>query len=248
MIKAFIAALALLSGLVLTPGLASASTEVKLDPAPIDPTNAASLQAGAKTFVNYCLNCHSASLVRYNALKQIGLSEQQIKDNLLFTAEKVGEMMGIAARGKDQRAWFGAQPPDLSVVARSRGVDWLYSYMRGFYRDPNTQTGWNNTVFPNVGMPHVLWQLQGIRDGEMVDAKDAHGHEHKELKLTAAQGGLQSAQEYERTVTDLVNFLGWMAEPVQHDRKRVGYFVLIGLGVLMLMTYLLKAAYWKDVH
>jgi ubiquinol-cytochrome c reductase cytochrome c1 subunit len=242
-IKAFIAALA-----IVVPSLAFGATEVKLETAPIDPANAASLQAGAKTFVNYCLNCHSASLVRYNQLTRIGLSEQQIKDNLLFTGEKVGEMMGVAARAKDQRAWFGAAPPDLSVVARSRGVDWLYTYMKGFYRDPTTATGWNNTAFPNVGMPHVLWQLQGIRDGSTETVKDAHGHEHKELKLTAAQGGTQSAQEYDRTVADLVNFLSWMAEPVQFERKRIGYFVLMALGVLMLMTYLLKSAFWKDVH
>lgn len=243
MIKAFIAALLLAPALALGAGPA-----VKLETAHIEPSNAASLQAGARTFVNYCLNCHSASLVRYNQLTRIGLTEAQIKDNLMFTAEKVGEMMKVAAPLSDQRTWFGAAPPDLSVTARSRGVDWLYTYMKGFYRDETTQTGWNNTVFPNVGMPHVLWQLQGTRQGTKVMEKDGHGHEHEVLKVGAPQGGTMSALEYDRTVTDLVNFMSWMGEPHQLDRKRIGYYVLMALGVLILLSYLLKAAYWKDVH
>lgn len=243
MIKAIVAILALVPALAFGAG-----PSIKLETAQIQPSNAASLQAGARTFVNYCLNCHSASLVRYNQLTRIGLTESQIKDNLMFTAEKVGEMMKISATVNDQRAWFGAAPPDLSVTARSRGVDWLYTYMKGFYRDETTGTGWNNTVFPNVGMPHVLWQLQGTRQATKVMEKDGHGHEREVLKVGPAQGGTMSALEYDRTITDLVNFMSWMAEPHQLDRKRIGYYVLMALGVLILLSYLLKAAYWKDVH
>lgn len=236
-------------------GLA-AGPAVKLLSAPVDPSDLTSLQSGARTFVNYCLNCHSASLVRYNQLKSIGLTEQQIRDNLLFTADKVGEQMKIAASVKDQRDWFGANPPDLSVIARSRGADWLYSYMKGFYRDPATVTGWNNTVFPNVGMPHVLWQLQGERvrketvekDAKGNDRKDSHGQVLKTVSFEQATPGTMSALDYDKTVADLTNFLVWVAEPHQLQRKRVGYYVLIGLSILILLTYLLKAAYWRDVH
>lgn len=235
--------------LLLVPAIAlAAGPSVKLDSAPVNVADAQSLQAGARTFVNYCLNCHSASLVRYNQLKQIGLSEQAIRENLLFTAEKVGGLMTIAASPKDQKEWFGAMPPDLSVVARSRGADWLYTYFRGYYRDPASATGWNNTVYPNVGMPNVLWQLQGVREAEKIVTKDSHGHERTELKLSAAKGGLQSAQEFDRTIADLTNFLVWMGEPHQLERKRVGYYVLMALAVLMLLTYLLKVAFWKNVH
>jgi ubiquinol-cytochrome c reductase cytochrome c1 subunit len=158
LIRAALAALAI----AVTPCVQAAET-VRLDRIEVDVTDITSLQAGARTFVNYCLNCHSASLMRYNALGQIGLTEDQIKDNLLFTAEKIGMPMSIAMAPKDAKDWFGAVPPDLSVIARSRGPDWLYSYLRSFYRDATTNTGWNNRVYPNVGMPHVLWHLQGLR-------------------------------------------------------------------------------------
>src|SRR6185436_17154483 len=154
--------------LALVPLIAFASeTELKLDRAPIDSLDTASLQRGARTFVNYCLNCHSANYMRYNRLQDIGLSEAQIRDNLVLTGAKVGELMKVAMDPKASKEWFGTTPPDLSVIARSRashagtGADWLYTYLRSFYRDPSRPTGWNNTIFPNVGMPHVLWQLQG---------------------------------------------------------------------------------------
>ena len=148
------------------PALALASGTLHLDKAPVSKDPAA-LQAGAKTFVNYCMNCHSASFMRYNSLTQIGLSEQEIRDNLMFTGERVGDLMKISANPKDQKAWFGATPPDLTLIARQRasefgsGADWLYTYLRQFYKDSARPTGWNNVVFPNVGMPHILWELQG---------------------------------------------------------------------------------------
>jgi ubiquinol-cytochrome c reductase cytochrome c1 subunit len=242
--------------LSLVAGSAGAAAEgVKLDDIGTDVTDVASLQSGARTFVNWCLNCHSASLMRYSALREIGLTDEQIKDNLLFTAEKIGLPMAIAMSPRDAKDWFGATPPDLSVIARSRGADWLYTYLRNFYRDPSTLTGWNNLVYPNVGMPHVLWKLQGervvreeeaLKDGRPILGED--GRPRKILRLESLTPGAQSAVEYDKTVYDLVNFLTWMGEPHQMARKRLGIWVLIGLTVLIFLAYFLKQAYWKDVH
>ena len=251
LLGAVLAALAL--GLAAGPAVPAEG--VKLDDIDSNVLDVASLQSGARTFVNYCLNCHSASLMRYNALRGIGLTDDQIRDNLMFTAEKVGLPMSIAMAPRDAKEWFGATPPDLSVIARSRGADWLYTYLRSFYRDGSTLTGWNNLVYPNVGMPHVLWKLQGERvareqevskDGRRI--LDEAGQPLKIVKLEPLIPGSQSAVEYDKTVYDLVNFLAWMGEPHQMARKRLGYWVLIGLTVLIFLAYFLKRAYWKDVH
>lgn len=243
-------------GLLVAPFSAQASeAEIRLESAPIDVRDAASLQAGARTFVNYCLNCHSASLMRYNRLSDIGLTEQQIKDNLMFTADKVGEMMNIAMTKKDAADWFGPAP-DLSLIARSRGADWLWSYFRGYYRDPNSATGWNNTVFPGVGMPHVLWQLQGdrvliedvSRDVEGRAVKDRHGNVIKSVRFEIVRRGTLSAVEYDTVVRDLVNFMTWMAEPNQVLRKQVGIWVIFFLAVLVALSYALYKEFWKDIH
>jgi len=232
-----------------------AAEGAKLDDIEVQVHDIASLQAGARTFVNYCLNCHSASLVRYNTLGAIGLTDDQIKDNLMFTAEKIGMPMAIAMNPRDAKEWFGTAPPDLSVIARSRGPDWLYTYLRAFYRDGGTVTGWNNLVYQSVAMPHVLWQLQGerilkeeagLKDGKPVRGGD--GRPVKVIRLETVRPGTQSAAEYDKTVYDLVNFLAWMGEPHQLERKRVGIWVLFGLVVLVFLTYFLKRAYWKDVH
>jgi ubiquinol-cytochrome c reductase cytochrome c1 subunit len=249
-------ALAAAAALVVGPSGASASeAEVRLEPAPIDVRDVASLQAGARTFVNYCLNCHSASLMRYNRLVDIGLTEQQIKDNLMFTADKVGEMMTIAMTRKDAAAWFGPAP-DLSLIARSRGADWLWSYFRGFYRDPGSATGWNNTVFPGVGMPHVLWRLQGdrmmkeetVKDPAGREVKDGHGNVVKSIRFEIVRPGTLSPVEYEVVVRDLVNYLTWMAEPNQVLRKQVGIWVIFFLAILVALSYALYKEFWKDVH
>ena len=243
---------------------------LQLDHARVDVRDAESLQAGARTFVNYCLNCHSANVVRYNRLKDLGLTEEQIKDNLLFTAEKVGEMMTVAMPRKDAKEWFGAAPPDLSVIARTRGADWLYTYLRSFYRDPSTITGWNNLVFERVGMPHVLWSLQGQ---SVLDVKEYKTHEQAEAALIQAKSfsvveesgegaarkylvkttrletpGAMTPVEYNVFVRDLVNFLVWMGEPAQLARKQIGIVVLFFLALLILLTWLLKKEFWKDVH
>lgn len=231
-----------LTALLFVPLLAFASSDVHLDKAPDRSGDNAALQRGAKTFVNYCLNCHSASYMRYNRLTDIGLSDGQIKENLLFTAEKVGEPMKVALQRADGRIFFGAAPPDLTVIARARGsesgsgADWLYTYLRGFYRDSERPTGWNNTVFPNVGMPHVLWELQGDQ---------VQGANHK---LELANPGKLSPKEYDAMVADLVGYLNYMGEPAAEARKRLGGFVLLGLLLLFILTYALKREYWKDVH
>ncbi|MFH1605128.1 MAG: cytochrome c1, partial [Pseudomonadota bacterium] len=159
------AALAVVSSAALLVSSAAIASEagLRLDTAPIKSTDVVSLQAGARTFTNYCLNCHSASLMRWNRLQELGLTESQIKDNLMFSSDKVGELMTVAMSRKEAKQWFGAAPPDLSVVARARGADWLYTYLRSFYRDPARPSGWNNTLFENVSMPPPMWQLQGER-------------------------------------------------------------------------------------
>jgi ubiquinol-cytochrome c reductase cytochrome c1 subunit len=234
---------------LLLPLAALASTEgVRLDRAPIDIGDAVSIQRGARVFVNYCLNCHSAQYMRYNRLMDLGLTETQIRDNLLLTTDKVGEPMAIAARAKDQQSWFGAAPPDLSVIARSRGADWLYTYLRSYYRDDKSATGWNNLAFPNVGMPHVLWELQGTQVAKAEEKDDGHGGTHKRLRLELAAPGTMAAAQYDRLVADLVNYLVFMGEPAQARRQQIGYVVLMALGVLFVLVYLLKKEFWKDVH
>lgn len=219
----------------------------RLDKSPHDPRDLISLQAGAQTFVNYCLGCHGAQYMRYNRLVELGLTEDQIRDNLMFTAEKVGEVMKGTMSVKEAKQWFGVAPPDLSLIARSRGADWLYTYLRTFYRDPKAPTGWNNLVFPNVGMPHALWTLQGVRALEVAQVKDKAGHLRAEYRWSELSPGALGANEYDRTVRDLVNFLAYVSEPAAQSRKVIGIVVLFVLGVLFILTYLLKKAFWKDV-
>lgn len=227
----------LLVPLLALPSIANANEAMDLDKAPIDVTDHESLQRGARTFVNYCLNCHSANYMRYNRLLDIGLTEKQIKDNLLLAGDKIGDPMKVAMNKKDAAKWFGAAPPDLSVEVRARGADWVYTYLRGFYRDNTRATGWNNTVFDKVGMPHVLYELQG----EQVMNHEAHA-----LKLV--KPGKLSIEEYDVMVGDLTNFMAYMAEPAKHQRNQLGWFVLLFLSVLLVLTYKLKKAYWKEIH
>ncbi|MCW5649965.1 MAG: cytochrome c1 [Ramlibacter sp.] len=223
------------------------------DKAPNKTNDLAALQNGAKLFVNYCLSCHSAAFMRYNRLTDIGLTEQQIKDNLLFTTDKVGETMKAAIDPKQAKAWFGGNPPDLTLIARSRaghggtGADYLYTYLRTYYRDPTKATGWNNLVFPNVGMPHVLWELQGERQPVFEETME-HGHEVKAFKgWQQVSAGTMTALQYDEAVGDLVGYLQWMGEPAQGTRVRVGVWVLLFLGLFTVIAWRLNAAFWKDV-
>ena len=224
------------------------------DKAPVNTSDLVSLQNGAKLFVNYCLNCHSAAYMRYNRLKDIGLTDIQIKENLLFTTDKVGETMKVAMDPKQAKEWFGGNPPDLTVIARSRssggqgsGADYLYTYLRTYYADETKATGWNNLAYPNVAMPHVLWELQGKRK-PVYSVTTEHGHDVEVFKAweQVTPGNLTSL-EYDHAVGDLVNYLQWMGEPAQNTRVRVGVWVLLFLGLLTIVTWRLNAAYWKDV-
>jgi len=248
----------LLTSLALMTGAqASGGETFPLDKFPQERlTNLAALQNGAKLFVNYCLNCHSAAFMRYNRLKDIGLTEEQIKANLLFATEKVGETMVVSLNPKDAKAWFGATPPDLTLVARSRashsgtGPDYLYTYLRTFYRDDTRPTGWNNLVFPNVGMPHVLWELQGQQRAVFRDIPDAHDPKkvtHVFKGLEPITPGTLTPAQYNEAVADLVAYLKWMSEPNQADRIRLGVWVLLFLSVFTVIAWRLNASFWKDV-
>ena len=282
--KRFASLVLIALSLVLGAAAAQASTgpDAEMEPVVVDPRDTESLQRGARLFVNYCLNCHSAKYMRYNRLTDIGLSEQQIAENMLFTGRfehdeeagsvqyapaKIGDTMQVAFRAQDAKTWFGAPPPDLSVIARVRGPEWLYNYFLGFYRDDKSVTGWNNLVFPNVGMPHVLWQLSGtnrLATAEFPTHEAALGAAIGEKKLAVVEllpnhryvvktvqpetPGTLSPVEYRRAAQDLVNFLDYMGEPAKATRVRVGIVVLLYLIVLFAAAYWLKRAYWKDLH
>jgi len=247
---------------------AAGGADLRLSPAPVHRLDAESLQRGARNFVNYCLNCHGAKYMRYERLQDIGLTEQQIKDNLMFASDKIGSTMTVAMLPADAKAWFGTVPPDLSVIARVRGADWLYNYLLGFYADSKSATGWNNLVFPNVGMPHALWPLSG--PGRLVEQEfEDHGKAAaaaiaiKSLaRIEAAPGGKWIVQqvgpdpdmpgtlqpvEYRAFVADLVNFLDFIAEPNKNKRISLGIAVLMYLIVLFALVYSLKRLYWKNV-
>lgn len=239
---------------ITTGAQAAGGEEIAWDKAPNNVNDLPALQDGAKLFVNYCLNCHSAAFMRYNRLRDIGLTEPQIKDNLLFTTEKVGDTMKAAIAPRQAKDWFGANPPDLTLIARSRsghggsGADYLYTYLRTFYRDPTKATGWNNLVFPNVGMPHVLWELQGVRE-PVFETREEHGHEVKVFTgWKQVSPGTMTTLQYDQAVGDLVGYLQWMAEPAQNSRVRVGVWVLLFLGVFTVITWRLNAAFWKDIN
>lgn len=282
MIKKLLAVVALSFAYALSAGVAHG---YKLDRTPDRLTDMASLQNGAKLFVNYCLSCHSAQSMRYNKLTEIGLTEEEISRNLLFTTDKVGDLMEIAMTKQDGASWFGAAPPDLSVIARAKsvtmgptGVDYVYSFLRTFYRDTSRPTGWDNLVFPSVGMPHVMWDRQGgntlnrvtvaqedLEDGSQQWVRtttniDAHGFSDITREVLDNYSGdavdnikltpvdPAASAAYDNDVADLANFLGWMAEPVQLKRKQLGIWVLFFLGIFMVVAWRLNAAYWKHVR
>jgi ubiquinol-cytochrome c reductase cytochrome c1 subunit len=244
--------LTLIAALGIAAG-AHAQESMPWDKAPDRSTDLAALQNGAKLFVNYCLNCHSAAFMRYNRLMDLGITEQQIKDNLLFTTEKVGDTMVTNMDPRQAKEWFGVTPPDLTLVARSRtgeggsGVDYLYTYLRTFYRDETKATGWNNLAFPSVAMPNVLWQLQGQRRA-VFDKVESHGEEAEVFKgWEQITPGTMTPVQFDQAVGDLVGYLQWMAEPAQNTRIRVGVWVLLFLVMTLVFVWRLNAAYWKDV-
>jgi ubiquinol-cytochrome c reductase cytochrome c1 subunit len=272
---------AFLLGLSPDRALAAGGPAARMERVVTDPRDTESLQRGAKLFVNYCLNCHSAKYMRYNALTNIGLTDQQITENLILTGRfdrgpdgalqfaptKIGETMQVAMPAADAKAWFGTMPPDLSVESRVRGTQWLYNYLLGFYRDPQSVTGWNNVVFPNVAMPHALWELSGTNrlvtqefptreeaEGAAIAAKALAvfepGRDHKYLVKTLEVDvpGAMSPVQYRAAVADLVNFMDYVGEPSKLKRSQLGIVVLLFLAVLFTFAYWLKREYWKDVH
>jgi ubiquinol-cytochrome c reductase cytochrome c1 subunit len=226
-------------------GAALAQHEAELEPANNNIANTASLQRGAKYFVNYCFGCHSAEYVRYNRLaRDLQLTEDQLVENLMFTGERPFDTMEIAMRPGDAERWFGTSPPDLSLIARSRGTDYIYTFLRSFYEDPLRPTGVNNTVLPNTAMPHILWELQGIQ--RAVVTKDEHGVEIIE-GFEVARPGTLAPEDFDQVARDIVNFLDYIGEPMRRERQALGIRVIAFLLVFLLIAYLLKKEIWKDV-
>ena len=234
-------------------GAMAAGGSIAMDKAPKRTNDMAALQNGAKLFVNYCLNCHSAAFMRYNRLRDIGLTDKQIAENLTFATDKIGDTMKAAIDPRQAKEWFGANPPDLTLVARSRaahghtGPDYLYTFLRSYYRDETKPTGWNNLAFPNVGMPNPLWELQGERKPVMEKVM-SHGHEVEVLKgWETVKPGTMSSNEFDQNVGDLVAYLQWMAEPAQNTRVRIGVWVMLFLAAFMVVAWRLNASFWKDI-
>ncbi|GAA6143398.1 cytochrome c1 [Hydrogenophaga sp. 5NK40-0174] len=247
----------ILLGIALALGMSSAATAAgggfPIDKAPNRVTDQAALQRGAKIFVNYCLNCHSAAFMRYNRLRDIGLEDKEIQKYFTFATDKIGDTMKASINAREAKDWFGATPPDLTVIARSRaghgynGADYIYTLLRTYYRDGTKATGWNNKVFPSIAMPHPLWQLQGEQK-PVIKEVESHGHTTEIVTgWEQVKPGTMSKAEYDDAVGDLVAYLQWMGEPAQTKRVRVGVWVLIFLSVFTLIAWRLNAAYWKDV-
>ena len=237
----------ILAILMVLPALAMASGGKQLDKVDLDLHNKESLQSGARLFVNYCLSCHSAAYQRYSRMAEdIGLTEAQVTSNLMFAGEKVGETMTIAMQTEDAKVYFGTAVPDLSVVARARGADWLYTYLRTFHTDDTRPFGVNNTTFKDVGMPHVLWELEGMK--KLVNADEMHEHPGTSPKFETVSEGKMSAVEYDNAMRDLTAFMVYMGEPAQLVRYEIGIYVLLFLVLLFLVAYPMKKEFWKDIH
>jgi ubiquinol-cytochrome c reductase cytochrome c1 subunit len=254
--------LLLLFVFALTPAAAAGGeAHVKLDPVKVDLRDTASLQNGARIFVNYCLSCHSAAYMRYNRLgHDLGISDELVQENLLFAADKVGDLMKAVMPKEDAKIWFGTAPPDLTLIARSQSPEWVYTYMRSFYRDDKSPSGWNNIVFPNVAMPHVLYEWQGHQRAvyKTIKEKRTVGEGGKQVekefeekrfeRFELQRPGTLSPEKYDAAMRDLVNFLVYLGEPAKLVRYELGVYVLIFLAVFLIFAYLLKKEYWKDVH
>ncbi len=230
-----------------TAALASGKCgEVQCDSVKVDLNDKASLQNGARIFVNYCLSCHSAAYMRYNRMgHDLGISEEMVEENLLLATDKIGNLMKAVMPAADAKDWFGVAPPDLTLIARARTPEWVYTYLRSFYRDDESPSGWNNTVFPNVAMPHVLYEWQGHQ--RAVFKKDDKRESHFE-GFELERPGSMSKADYDKAMRDLTNFLVYLGEPAKLERQQLGVYVIIFLLVFLVLAYLLKKEYWKDIH
>ena len=227
-------------------GLTAGGGNEHLDSAYINLSDKVSLRNGAHTFVNYCLSCHEASFMRYERMAQdLGIDKDSLEQSMMFATEKPGELMTVNMSDQNAKSWFGVVPPDLSLTARSRGPDWIYTYLRGFYRDESASTGWNNTLYPNVAMPHVLSEWEGMKKANYETS--ANG-----AKVLAGfeqlSPGAMSTQEYDNAIRDLTNFMVYLAEPAKLVRYRIGFWVMVFMLVFVGLSYLLKKEYWRDVH
>ena len=230
--------------LAFSPALALAASGGALQSSQINPNDIASMQRGAALFMNYCAGCHSLGFQRYSRMAEdLGLSEEEVMQNLVFTGANYGEPMLSAMKPEDGEKWFGTAPPDLSLVARAKlgGADWTYTFLKSFYVDESRPSGWNNTVLPGACMPNVLWEMQGVQRPIL----DGNGQVER---LEVASAGTQSQAEFDRTVRDLTNFLNYVAEPSAAKRRSLGVWVILFLSVFTLLAWLLKQEYWKDVH
>jgi ubiquinol-cytochrome c reductase cytochrome c1 subunit len=222
-----------------------AATDIEMEPAGNDPDNIKSLQSGARNFMNYCAGCHSAKYVRFNTLaRDLELSEDQLVENLMFNAEKTFETIQATMPMGDAARWFGQPPPDLSLMARARGTDYVYNFLKGFYIDPDSPTGVDNRVLEGTSMPHVLWELQGFQNA--VFATDENGNRHFEHFETASSGTL-SVEEFDEFVRDTTNFLEYVSEPIRSTRRVLGVWVMMFLIVFWIIASMLKKQIWKDV-
>lgn len=225
-----------------TPATLAAEATEPLDPVYINLDDKVSLQRGAQLFVNYCLSCHSAAYMRYSRMADdLGISEQSLRDNMLFGDARPGDLMEVSMADEDARQWFGTAPPDLSLITRARQPEWFYSYMRRFYMDPESPHGWNNSLFENVAMPHVLQELQGV---QRLTGHDDQGNPQFEMLKT----GTMSPEEYDEAMQDLTNFMVYVGEPAKLERYGTGAMVMLFLGVLLVLVYFLKKEYWRDIH
>lgn len=252
LIKSLSALLLTLPAALLTaPAVLAAGGETfPHDAAPIDLGNKAAMQRGAGLYVNYCMGCHSLQYQRYNRLaRDLDIDETLAEKNLILTPDaKIGDTMEIAMSRDDGKQWFGAEPPDLTLIARSRGADYLYNYLRAFYLDPSRPLGVNNSV-KVVNMPHALWELEGWKEPVYASAEGADGEAHQVLTgFEIVEPGALSSDEYDRAVADLVNFLVYVGEPIRQERVQRGIWVLLFLFLALIVFYLLKKEYWKDVH
>ncbi|MEM7193473.1 MAG: cytochrome c1 [Pseudomonadota bacterium] len=241
---------AFLASLVPMGALAAGGSSANLDPIEIKLSDERALQAGAGLFVNYCLSCHSAEYMRYNRLvSDLNLPEDLVKANMIFTDAKIGDPMTTTMTKDDGEVWFGVSPPDLTLIGRLRGPEWLYSYLRAFYVDDNTVSGWNNLVFPNVAMPHVMHGMQGIRKAVFKTEADASGNQQPVFeRYEEISPGSMTEEEFDRAMSDLTHFLVYMGEPSKLVSTKYGLAVLAFLGVFGFSAWLLKKEYWRDVH
>ena len=220
-----------------------------LDSVEVSLRDKVSLQNGAKLFVNYCMSCHSAKYMRYNRMAaDLEIPEDLVESQMIFTGGKIADSMTTTMTAEQGAEWFGVAPPDLSLIGKLRDPDWIYTYLRTFYTDESTVSGWNNLVFPNVAMPHALFELQGIQHASKTIETDSHGNQHEVIDLELVRPGKMSVEEYDHAMRDLTNFLYYMAEPVRMVRIGYGIWVMLFLAGLGILAFLLKREYWRDVH